>query len=355
MMKEKKKLIEVMPSLLTDGAIFKHIPLFGEVTAVEMGISYSLRHSGQKYVNSLVENYIDSTGTVNETGIETIGNILKLVYGNNWTRIYDALMSEYNPIHNYSMTEKGTDIKTGTDSTNSSIGEQTITNDFGASVETHNLGQESITDVHGAKTTTENIGAVSNTDIHGPLERTEVHGDEAETHTYGEKETTDTLGNQSETTTTETNGLNDGWVNEDRNIVSKDSVTNTSIEGERSDSVTKDAVTDTISEQERTITHDEQARTNSISEETYTDTHEEAARTNTIENAEKTDTQTNGSREDKSVTTYDTTNTHEFSRDGNIGVTTTQQMIQSEIDLRTYNFYEQIFADIDKYICLSVY
>lgn len=40
---------------------------------------------------------------------------------------------------------------------------------------------------------------------------------------------------------------------------------------------------------------------------------------------------------------------------GNIGVTTSQQMLQSEIELRQYNLAEQIFKDIDTLIALKIY
>lgn len=45
----------------------------------------------------------------------------------------------------------------------------------------------------------------------------------------------------------------------------------------------------------------------------------------------------------------------DLERSGNIGVTTSQQMLQSEIDLRQYDFYNQIYNDIDTILCLSIY
>lgn len=42
-------------------------------------------------------------------------------------------------------------------------------------------------------------------------------------------------------------------------------------------------------------------------------------------------------------------------RHGNIGVTTTQQMIESELRLRTKNFYDSLMADVDELLCLSIY
>lgn len=48
-------------------------------------------------------------------------------------------------------------------------------------------------------------------------------------------------------------------------------------------------------------------------------------------------------------------NIRTVNRSGNIGVTTSQQMLESELSLRKYKFYHQIMNDIDKYMCLLVY
>ena len=42
-------------------------------------------------------------------------------------------------------------------------------------------------------------------------------------------------------------------------------------------------------------------------------------------------------------------------RHGNIGVTTSQQMLESEIKLRQYNFVEEMLNDIDTILCLKIY
>lgn len=42
-------------------------------------------------------------------------------------------------------------------------------------------------------------------------------------------------------------------------------------------------------------------------------------------------------------------------RTGNIGVTTSQQMLNSEIELRRWSFYEMLFDDVDSLCTLSVY
>lgn len=45
----------------------------------------------------------------------------------------------------------------------------------------------------------------------------------------------------------------------------------------------------------------------------------------------------------------------DLTRKGNIGVTTTQQMIEQELQLRAYKFFERMFDDIDSLISLGVY
>ena len=48
-------------------------------------------------------------------------------------------------------------------------------------------------------------------------------------------------------------------------------------------------------------------------------------------------------------------NTRHLTRSGNIGVTTSQQMLQSEIDLRKWDFYASLFRDIDSVLALDIY
>lgn len=44
-----------------------------------------------------------------------------------------------------------------------------------------------------------------------------------------------------------------------------------------------------------------------------------------------------------------------LTRSGNIGVTTSQQMLESEFKVRQYDFYKMIYNDIDSVLCLSIY
>lgn len=68
-------------------------------------------------------------------------------------------------------------------------------------------------------------------------------------------------------------------------------------------------------------------------------------------NADKTDGTNTGTTEN-ALTNL---NNRELKRSGNIGVTTSQQMIQSERDLWNWYFYDVVFKDVDKMLTLSIY
>lgn len=70
-----------------------------------------------------------------------------------------------------------------------------------------------------------------------------------------------------------------------------------------------------------------------------------------------TDTTQTGTNTTKENSTNNEDNTTErtLKRSGNIGVTTSQQMIESERNLWMWNFFENVFSDIDKILVLSIY
>ena len=68
-----------------------------------------------------------------------------------------------------------------------------------------------------------------------------------------------------------------------------------------------------------------------------------------------TTTSTENSSTGKTTTTGTEKTTHEFKRSGNIGVTTSQQMIQSEREVADFSALAQFLTDIANVICLSIY
>ena len=67
-------------------------------------------------------------------------------------------------------------------------------------------------------------------------------------------------------------------------------------------------------------------------------------------------TTTSGAKADNEVTKkIEQTGTETLTRAGNIGVTTSQQMLESEFKVRQYDFYKMVYNDIDSILCLSIY
>ena len=68
------------------------------------------------------------------------------------------------------------------------------------------------------------------------------------------------------------------------------------------------------------------------------------------------DTTTSGASENnerQKTTTH--TGTETLTRSGNIGVTTSQAMLQAELEVRKNDFYKMMYNDIDSLLCLSIY
>jgi len=66
-------------------------------------------------------------------------------------------------------------------------------------------------------------------------------------------------------------------------------------------------------------------------------------------------TTSGASRDNETHKVTENTGKETLTRSGNIGVTTSQQMLESEFKVRQYDFYKMIYNDIDSILCLSIY
>lgn len=248
------KIKTALNSFAVDGSLFQLLPMYGTATPLQMGVAYVLQHSGEKPASNLLKYYCDDSGHITNTGISTIAGVIITMFKEQWDRRYEALISDYNPIENYNMTEneEGDDHKT--------------------------YGEENEEYVYGAQKRSEKRGAQGGSSTQGEQHNSNENGISA---------------------------FNSGGYANDRNG-SEDL-------GSRSDSYHADAYTD------------------EISSDRYTDSKSHSA-----------DDDTSDFR-------------RELTRKGNIGVTTTQQMIEQELNLRAYRFFERMFEDIDSVIALRVY
>lgn len=193
-------------------------------------------------------------------GVESMAKTIYVLYNTIWSKQWETLSAEYNPIENYSMTEVMNDdittIKYGKNSTqtNDLTYKKTGTDDIksgGSDVTIPEVTVNTEHDVFGFNSTD---AVPSDTGVQTSGGKNTVTHDNDDTHTYN---------------------LND---------------TN-----------------------EGTVTHEDSGQ----------DTHEHS---------------------------------YNLTRSGNIGVTTSQQMLESERKLWTWNFYrEVVFPDIDKVLTIGIY
>lgn len=76
-----------------------------------LNLDYYLGHSADKYISPLHEKLIDGVDKETSDWVDVMVKLAKIVYnrfGNKWKHIYDALVTEYNPLENYSMEEERT-------------------------------------------------------------------------------------------------------------------------------------------------------------------------------------------------------------------------------------------------------
>lgn len=231
------RLNEVFPNWMTKG-IFSYlntldVPWKNVTTPAELDIVYHGGRSGCKIISPLVYNMV-SDGQLTPENASVIAMSIMAVNGRNWSKLWDTLNIDYNPIENYRMVE-----------------------------------------------TEQENGKVNHSD-------TETISGSSENSGNGHASTS---GNNA----TNVFGFNS------ENAVGADTGT--------------------------------------------TDTETSSTQSTTVS--------TNETRETENIGT--STNDRTLTRSGNIGVTTSQQMIESERTLWDWYFFDVVFRDIDKMLTLSIY
>lgn len=265
---------------------------YEELAADDMALKYAQR-SGEKPIAPILEHITDS---------DKIGELIYRHYSKNWKHLHDILLLEYNPIDNYDRMESVTDKETHT-------------------------GTVDTTGEHTKGTKVERTPDITRT----------------ETNTRTPNLTSSGTNTEEYTPTTKTEEANSGTDTDSRKQASFSS----SVQEVYKDEHLKGSKTTTTKSGKDTT------KTTSTQTETGTEKNEMTGKesgTDTTQYSGK-DTDTNTQTTDET-----TTQTRTAHINGNIGVTTTQQMMESEINLwSTYNFCEKIMQDVDNLITLRIY
>ena len=257
---------------------------------------YAILKRGDQVVKFDEEDYEDGWDFLSE-----VSEAITDVHLDSWARLYYALSLAYNPLYNVDgTTTRETTQRQRTDAYGAQSGGQTI-------------GAISASDVHGAQSGSTIYGAVSESDIHGAQSKSDVWG--AKSSTLGEH--TDTQTNYSVSFDAQA----EKEIGKTSNVMG--SQTNT--EATRTDGHTSQSYTDS---------HTEQQRTDQTSSQSYTDSHTEQARSDTHQEAAHSDTHTDSAFTETEI------------RQGNIGVTMSQQLLEAEWKFRQKSFFETIINQL---------
>lgn len=337
-----------------------NVPWKNEDIATQLNVAYYAR-SGDKSCSPLINNRMrlqDDWPTLNEQSRAVIASTVFELYKTQWNKLYATLSLVYNPIENYRMTENEEIERTNnnteefggtvtTESTNSN-------HEYGQNLVTNNLSETDTGTIQnaGTKTTNEDSEITIDNDVSNT--GTETTAREADNKRYDEG-TIENSGSDSNT-----NSIYGFNSNSDVNS-NASSGSNSNVETR--DLMLTDDIDDTETKTLNTTTATDNTETRDISitdVSSNTETHNlTKANTGTV----KTEPDIHNDDEIETTETRNLENTYElnesitrdFTRSGNIGVTTTQQLIESERSVSQWSFFERVFKDIDYMLCLDVY
>lgn len=308
-------MISAFPMYLTTDSLFQKMVSLGAPWTLEIGksmdMAYFTVYSGLKTPSSITTSIFNVDGVPSS---QLISQVLWDMYGKNWSRLWDAYVIEYNPIENYNLQEKVARDQTSN---------RTIDK---------NGSLSSVVD--GTVNSTETSSGTNDFE-HGHI----IDYTDTTTQIVEEQGTSTLEHGQSISTTGESHEFTYGF-NSTTHIPTGDQLTSGTETHSGSDVTTTTGKTDTNST-------DTSKQTNSGMDKTTTSL------------SVGTDTTTKDTRSDttkESTTDDDTLNENiTRTRSGNVGQHSYQDLLLQEFELWKWNFFEQVFADVDKFLCLSVY
>lgn len=327
-----EKLNDVFTPL--EGGIFHYlqdldVPWDEEEIDNLLDMEYHYNTAGQRFVSPLVHSMIDDdTGVLDDTSKETLAGIIYSMYGLRWAKLWATMGLTYNPIENYSMTEEMRNDITETD-----YGKiDTFTHGH---TETETLNKTD-TITHG---TTETLTLnTTEQDTKNLTDTLTLNTSEQDTKNLSDTETPAT----SETSTTEAQGFNSSAYQPSERTTTAKSGTDT----------TTHTGTDTV------LKTGTEGTTHTGTDTTVRSGTETTGKTGTEATAYTgTDTRAHSGQDMNAQSGTDTTErNYTLTRSGNIGVTTSQQMIESERKLWMWDYFKEVvFPDINRVLTLSIY
>lgn len=118
-------LTDVFPDWKTNKGIFDYIqnpPWGDEIESSQLNLEYFGNHSGAKTISPLVRKMLND-GVLEDSSRQSLALLISAKFRANWTKLWEAFNADYNPVHNYDMTE---DIqKDGENKDTNNLGDKT--------------------------------------------------------------------------------------------------------------------------------------------------------------------------------------------------------------------------------------
>lgn len=335
---------------------WKNLNIYGT-----LDLAYHGNHSGDKIVSPVIDRYLDAADDekeLTEAQKTMLAAVCFNLYGSKWDKLYNILSLEYNPISNYDMTEQETTNEAGENSEAHAGTDRTTNTGTVQDAKTGTAEKTNTGTVQDAKTGTEEK---TNTGT-----ETTAYTDEVERSGTDQKRQTgtETVAGTDQTTTSGTSSIENGIAGFNsssyKDSTNSDGTTSGSGSLTRNETRTPNLTENGTTSGTESLEHSE-TRTPNLTEEselseTSTRTDNLTEESEVSETSTRTDNLTQALTHGETVTGTDEREiTRELTRSGNIGVTTSQQMIQSEIELWQWNFFMTVFNDIDTVLTIQVY
>lgn len=272
---------------------------------------------------------------MNDEAFEDIQQHIKMMLFMNkykYNELYKTLFYEYNPLNNTEWKETqtfGKQVVTdengerNTDNVYGERGSETVSL-YGEQSQTNSNGKREQTSDHGAQQLTDVIASRTNSDAFGEQTHTDASAIDKATHKSNGYDSIEGVADGEDQTNI---GQRQRTDSEYTNSQTVGGGTDTHSSNAYVDKVTDAAVIDTVKNEqhEDTVTNTAESYTDSVKQHAVTDKHTNDEYTNTIERA------------------------------GNIGITTSAQLIREQRGIVDWSFWEVLYNDIIDEICLAIW
>lgn len=240
----------------------------------------------------------DTPHSVVDNDAQTLANMIKARYYTRWAHLFEIDSADYNPIENYSMTERGQDSHSDVEKENNEMNRNASVNQTTTGENDNSVIRNNVANRENINTDTGNSNSIRNTSTIGESDGTQgVFGFNSVSSVPSNAASDETKGNASEATINSNNAHTTGLEKLDASESALNK--NTSKLNQSNAEVSKE-----------------------------TDANNKTHIGNTL---------------------------HTLTRSGNIGVTSTQQMLQQEREFWNWSYIAEIVHDVADFLTISVY